>query len=243
MISVAGLHKGFDGQEILKGIELGVEDGEIMVVLGPSGQGKTVLIKTMVRLLEADSGIINYDDINIGALNRGELREFRRQIAFVFQNGALLDFLNVADNLALFPRMHRNMANEEIVNLAMMMLSLVGLEESVCSRFPEELSGGMKKRVAIARAMMKDPKYLFYDELTSGLDRGNSRKIAELIRTLKARTGVTSVIVTHDVELMREVADRVALLKRGKILFIGRPGDVSSRALDLLYTTGENNGL
>jgi len=243
MISVTALHKGFNGKEVLTGVNLVVEDREIMVILGPSGQGKTVLIKTMVGLLNADSGAIDYDDLNIVGLAGTALREFRRQIGFVFQNGALLDFLNVADNLELYPRMHKRMTEREIEDKAIAMLSLMGLDESLLFKLPEELSGGMKKRVAIARAMIKDPKYLFYDEPTSGLDRGNAEKVSELIMKLKHNTEVTSVIVTHDIRLMRQVADRVALLKRGEILFAGQPDEVSAEALEQLYDTEDKNGL
>jgi len=243
MISVAGLHKGFEGKKVLTGIDLVVEDGEIMVILGPSGQGKTVLIKTMIGLLDADSGVIDYDDLNIVGLAGPALREFRRQIGFVFQNGALLDFLNIADNLELYSRMHKQMTEKEIEDKANVMLSLVGLDESLLFMLPEELSSGMKKRVAIARAMMKDPKYLFYDEPTAGLDRGNLEKVSELVMMLRHKTAVTSVIVTHDVRLMRQVADRVALLKRGEILFTGQPDEVLPEALERLYDTEDKNGL
>jgi phospholipid/cholesterol/gamma-HCH transport system ATP-binding protein len=243
MIDVVDLHKGFEGKDVLNGIDLDVQDREVMVILGPSGQGKTVLIKTMVGLLEPDSGVINYDGQNISGIAGQALRAFQHQIAFVFQTGALFEFLDVRENLALFPRMNQKLSNRQIQDMASKMLSLVGLDESVLPKFPEELSGGMKKRVAIARAMMKNPRYLFYDEPTAGLDRGNSEMVAELIRELKSKTAVTSVIVTHDVQLMRQVADRVALLKLGRILFTGRPDEISSETLERLYDIRENNGL
>jgi phospholipid/cholesterol/gamma-HCH transport system ATP-binding protein len=220
-----------------------VDDGEVMVILGPSGQGKTVLIKVMIGLLEADSGIIRYDDLNIVGLADQAMSAFRRQTAFVFQYGALLDSLIIADNLLLFPRMHYRLSEQAMVERAKMILALVGLEESILTKYPEELSGGMRKRVAIARAMIQDPKYLFYDEPTAGLDQGNAEKVGELILTLKCNTQVTSIIVTHDVQLARQVADRVALLKRGRILLVGSPDDLSPRTLELLYDTRNGNGL
>jgi phospholipid/cholesterol/gamma-HCH transport system ATP-binding protein len=190
-----------------------------------------------------DAGRVGYDGHDIVGLGPSELMTFRRHIAFVFQSGALFDFLSVEDNLALFPRMHEHTTNEEVRRKSSMMLSLVGLDDSILPKFPGELSGGMNKRVAIARAMMKDPRYLFYDEPTAGLDRGSAEMIAELVPLLRRKNDLTSLIVTHDVQLMRQVADRVALLKRGKILFVGRTDDISPQALDMLYDTRGTNEL
>lgn len=243
MISVRNLHKSFDHQEVLKGIDLDIHDNETIVILGPSGQGKTVFIKTLVRLMEPDSGSIEYDGLNILRLGRKDFDRFQQSIGFVFQNSALFDFLDVSDNLTLFPVMHTRQTPEEIDASVSRALAFVGLGREVLDKFPEELSGGMKKKVAIARAVIKRPKYIFYDEPTTGLDKGNAEKISELINVLKARVAATSVVVTHDIKLMRDVSDRVALLKEGKIIFVGRKDEISPEALEFLYETGEGNGL
>lgn len=243
MIEVRGLQKGFDGQPVLRGIDLDIRDGETMVILGPSGQGKTVFIKALVRLLEPDAGSIAYDGADIVGMDKRAFREFQKDIAFVFQNSALFDFLSVNDNLSLFLQMHHNRPPAEIAERVAQALAFVGLDTGVLAKFPEELSGGMKKRVAIARAMIKRPKYLFYDEPTTGLDRGSSEKVSELIRMLRGEIAVTSIIVTHDIALMQDVSDRVALLKEGRIVFAGGKDEISAEMLEFLYQTGENHGL
>ena len=243
MIKVRNLQKNFDGQWVLKGIDLDIHDQETIVILGPSGQGKTVLIKTMVRLLKPDCGTIEYDDLNILKLPQKEMREFQKKIAFVFQNSALFDFLNVNENLSLYLKMNTRLSKAAIAEEIDEALHFVGLDTDIRDKFPEELSGGMKKRVAIARAMIQKPGYFFYDEPTTALDKGNAEKISELIVQLKTRLKMTSIIVTHDIKLMREVSDRVALLKEGKIIFIGSKEEISGESLESLYQTGMNHGL
>ena len=243
MIKVEDLTKRFDHQEVLRNINLEIYDNETLVILGPSGQGKTVLIKTLIRLLEPESGSIRYDDVNILKINKKDLDEFRKKVAFVFQNSALFDFLDVKENLGLFLKMHTSLSNNEIEEKIRNALSFVGLREDIYDKFPEELSGGMKKRVAIARAMIKEPKYIFYDEPTTGLDKTNSKKVSELIQMLKHRISPISVIVTHDINLMQEVSDRVALLKEGEIIFAGKKEAFSADTLEYLYHSGDENGL
>ena len=235
MIQVRDLYKSFDGMPVLKGINLEIKNNESMVILGPSGQGKTVFIKTLVRLIKPDSGAIHYDQEDILALSRKELYHFQDRIAFVFQNSALLDFLSVEDNLRLFMVMHKSFPEKEVNRRVLEALHFVGLDDEVLEKFPEELSGGMRKRVAIARAMVKRPNYIFYDEPTTGLDQTNAEKVSELINMLKKEISATSIIVTHDIKLMRDVADRVALLKEGKISFVGRRDEISDQMLDFLY--------
>ncbi len=235
MIYVNGLKKSFDGVPVLKGINLEIRDNETLVILGPSGQGKTVFIKTLVRLIQPDGGAIEYDQDDILQFSRKQLFEFQNRIAFVFQNGALLDFLSVEDNLKLFLVMHKTLPHAEIHKRAMDALHFVGLDDDVLDKYPEELSGGMRKRVAIARAMIKRPNYIFYDEPTTGLDQTNAEKVSELIKMLKKEISATSIIVTHDIKLMRDVADRVALLKEGQVSFVGRRDEVSEQMLDFLY--------
>ena len=238
MIQVLDIAKHFGGQQVLTGVSLDIQDNENLVILGPSGQGKTVLIKILVRLLEPSAGRIEYDGLDILALNRRELFEFRKSVAFVFQNSALFDFLDVRQNLALFLKMHLNLPPAEVEERILRTLSLVGLQPDTLDKYPEELSEGMKKRVAIARAIVKRPKYIFYDEPTNGLDKRNARLVSELIRMLKEKVQATSVVVTHDIELMRQVADRTALLKDGVICSVGAPEALSAGTLHELYETG-----
>ena len=235
MIEVRQLYKGFDGVPVLKGIDLDIHDNETLVILAPSGQGKTVFIKTLVRLIHPDSGSIRYDGEELLTLSHKQLYRFNDRIAFVFQNSALLDFLSVQDNLQLYLVMHKAMPQHDIQRRTLEALHFVGLDDDVLDKFPEELSGGMRKRVAIARAMVKRPQYLFYDEPTTGLDQTNAEKISELIKMLKKEISATSIIVTHDIKLMRDVADRVALLKDGLITFVGDRDEVSEQMLDFLY--------
>lgn len=239
MISIKNLRKKFEGISVLKGVNLEIGDNETVVILGPSGQGKTVFIKTLVRLLEPDRGRIMYDNTDILKLNKKELTEFRKHIAFVFQNSALFDFLDVSENLSLFCRMHMHFHQEKINAIMEEALSFVGLGKNILDKFPEELSGGMKKRVAIARALIKQPKYVFYDEPTTGLDKTNAEKVSQLIKMIQKKISATSIVVTHDIQLMYDVSDRVALLKDGKIGFVGTRDEITSELLDTLYNGGQ----
>jgi phospholipid/cholesterol/gamma-HCH transport system ATP-binding protein len=241
MIKVQKLFKSFEENLVLKGIDLDVHDNETLVILGPSGQGKTILIKTLVRLILPDSGSIFYDDLDILKLSNSRLVKFQDQIAFVFQSSALFDFLTVYENLSLFPRMHKHLTAKQILDQVLDAINFVGLEKDVLEKYPEELSGGMKKRVAIARAMIKQPRYIFYDEPSTGLDQSNAEKVTELIQMLKAQLTTTSIIVTHDIKLMRDVSDRVALLKDGSIFFVGKKDEISKETLNYLYEMRGNN--
>lgn len=235
MIEVRNLSKRFNGTLVLKGIDLDVYDNETMVILGPSGQGKTVFIKTLVRLIAPDTGTIRYDGCEILKLDKCKLSEFQDQFAFVFQNSALFDFLDVEENLSLFLRMHRRLPRAMILEQVLDAIQFVGLDRDVLEKYPEELSGGMKKRVAIARALLKKPRYIFYDEPTTGLDKRNAEMVSELIRMLKREFSITSIIVTHDIELMQEVSDRVALLKDGAIISVSTKDEISKEKLEYLY--------
>lgn len=243
MIQIRNLSKSFEEQTIITDINIDVYDNETLVILGPSGQGKTVFIKTIVRLFEPEAGEIIFDGKNICNLKKSALNEFRKSISFVFQNSALFDFLNVRENLSLYLVMHKNMRQDEIEPIIEKALNFVGLGKDVLDKFPEELSGGMKKRVAIARAFIKNPKYIFYDEPTTGLDKTNAEKVSYLINMLKNEIKATSIVVTHDIQLMEDIADRVALLNNGKISFIGKKEEINNEMLALLYNGGELNEL
>ena len=242
MIEIKDLWKRFENKDVLKGINLTIEDGKTTVILGPSGQGKTVLLKNIVGLIKPERGSILVDGEDITKVSRRRLFELRKKFAFVFQGGALFDFLTVRENIALFLRMHTKMKEEEIekrVKEALKVVGLSGTEEL----YPEELSGGMKKRVAIARAIVSSPKYILYDEPTTGLDRTNAKAVNNLINRLKEKYGVTSVVVTHDIECMETVADKVALLKEGKMFFVGKKEEVEEKYLDYLYKLEESYGI
>ncbi len=205
MIEARNLVKSYNGKTVLENVDLKVEDQKTLVILGPSGPGKTVLVKTLARLIEPDRGTVYYDGRNIFRMSRKEFREIRKTTAFVFQANALFDFLNVEDNLGLFLKMHVQLSPKEIEERVTESVHFVGLDLTVLGKFPEQLSEGMSKRVAIARAMIVRPQVVFYDEPTSGLDEGNVAKVMELISLLKKEVCATSVVVTHDVDLMNKL--------------------------------------
>lgn len=243
MIEIRELSKKFNGIPVLTGINLDIHDNETLVILGPSGQGKTVFIKSLVRLIEPDSGIIRYDGLDVLALTKRKFISVQKKIAFVFQDNALFDFLNVKMNLSLYLRMHSNLSETEIDKEVLRAIEFVRMDEKVLDKYPEELSGGMMKRIAIARAMIQQPCYMFYDEPTTGLDEANVEMVVELIHKFKKRVCATAVIVTHDIHLMRAVSDRVVLLKEGKIMFIGKKEEISEESLHRLYDTGVRDEL
>jgi phospholipid/cholesterol/gamma-HCH transport system ATP-binding protein len=243
MIEIRELSKKFNGIPVLTGINLDIHDNETLVILGPSGQGKTVFIKSLVRLIEPNSGTIRYDGLDVLALTKRKFISVQKKIAFVFQDNALFDFLNVKENLSLYLRMHSKLSEKEIEKEVLKAIEFVRMNEEVLDKYPEELSGGMMKRIAIARAMIQQPCYMFYDEPTTGLDEANVEMVVELIHKFKKRVCATAVIVTHDIHLMRAVSDRVVLLKEGKIMFIGRKEEISEESLHRLYDTGVRDEL
>jgi len=220
-VSVEHLTKNFGTLEVLKDVSFSVSPGEIFVLMGPSGSGKSVLLKHVVGLEAPTSGRVTIDGRDAGA---EDTREHVR-MALVFQAGALFNSMSVYDNLALYPREHR-MADEagirEKVMRALQILSL----ENAADKFPSELSGGMKKRVAIARALVMEPQLMLYDEPTSELDPVMSATISEIIATLKEQYRVTTIVVSHDRDLALNIADRVGILMGGKLLFLGPPADL-----------------
>ena len=215
-VEVRGLRKSYDGQLILKGIDFTVEREEIFVIMGPSGSGKSVLMKHIIGLEKPDSGEILIEGESIQTA--GVLDKYR--LAMVFQSGALLNSLTVGENVGLYLREHRLKGPEEIERIATEKLDFLGLK-GVKDRAPSELSGGMKKRVAIARALIIDPQLILYDEPTSELDPLMTVVIGEEILNLKRRIRVTSIVVSHDRELAFGVADRIAMMHEGQIIAIG----------------------
>ncbi|HET9984175.1 MAG TPA: ATP-binding cassette domain-containing protein [Longimicrobiales bacterium] len=218
MIEFRDLHKGFGGRPVLRGIDLVVREGETLALLGPSGTGKSVLLKHVVGLLEPDAGDVLVDGISIAQATDEELQRVRRRVGYVFQNAALFDSLTVAENLWLAQddgRGSRSLAacRGEAIEL----LRRVNLEPVVLEQRPAELSGGMRKRVGVARAIASRPSYLLWDEPTTGLDPVNADTVDELILELGQGLGVTSIVVTHDLDTAFEVGDRIALLYEGRI--------------------------
>jgi phospholipid/cholesterol/gamma-HCH transport system ATP-binding protein len=219
MIVLRDVHKRFGSQVVLDGVDLDVQEGETLALLGPSGTGKSVLLKHIIGLIRPDRGTIVVDDQDVCRLKRKELAELRSRIGYVFQNGALFDSMDVFENVRLGITDGEKYRDEEYARQRVAeCLKLVNLAPDVMSKFPAELSGGMRKRVGIARAIAGSPKYLLYDEPTSGLDPVNADVIDGLVKRLDNELGVTSVMVTHDVRGAFRTADRLALLTGGKIV-------------------------
>ena len=221
MIEINNLHKEFKENKVLKGINLTINTGETIAIIGRSGCGKSVLIKHIVGLLFPDEGYVKVDDQNISELSSRELFEVRRKFGFLFQGSALFDSMTVGENVALpIVENNRNISPAQVDEIVESKLSLVGLSK-IQNLKPSELSGGMKKRVGLARALVTDPDYILYDEPTTGLDPIMSDSIDELIKELNLKLKVTSIVVTHDIVSVRNVADKVAMIHEGKIYFQG----------------------
>ena len=220
-VEVRGLRKGFAGVPVLKGVDLSVNAGEIFVVMGPSGSGKSVLLKHIVGLEHPDAGEIFIGDELVGT--DAVMDKYR--IGMVFQSGALLNSLTVGENVGLYLTEHRLKSPAEVEQIVKDKLDLVGLQR-VETKYPSELSGGMKKRVAIARALVIEPQLLLYDEPTSELDPMMAVVISDEILSLNKRTGATSIIVSHDRDLAFGIADRIGIIFAGEILFVGTPDEV-----------------
>jgi phospholipid/cholesterol/gamma-HCH transport system ATP-binding protein len=224
MIRLIGVYKRFESLVVLEGVDFEVRKGETIALLGPSGTGKSVLLKHINGLIHPDRGEVYVDGQPVSALKRRQLSELRSRIGYVFQFGALFDSMSVAENIKLGITDEACSADEPYCNARVVeCLELVNLPADTARKYPAELSGGMRKRVGIARAIAGQPEYLLYDEPTSGLDPVNADVIDELVVKLRDTLGVTSVVVTHDVRGAFRVADRVALLTDGKIRAMGTP--------------------
>ncbi|TRX21750.1 ATP-binding cassette domain-containing protein [Flavobacterium franklandianum] len=217
IIAISNLYKSFGKNEVLKGINLTVNDGENLVILGRSGSGKSVTIKCLVGLVQADKGKIQIFDEEVTTLNNDDLNDIRMSIGFMFQNGALYDSMSVRQNLTFTLKHHtQNLAEEEIEIKIIEALESVGLAEAI-DKMPAELSGGMKKRIALARAIIIKPKIILYDEPTSGLDTITSREISELILSVQKKYKTSSIIITHDMACAKMTGNRILILKEGQI--------------------------
>jgi phospholipid/cholesterol/gamma-HCH transport system ATP-binding protein len=220
MIRLIDIYKSFGPNEVLKGFTLDVSEGETMVIIGGSGTGKSVAIKHIVGLLEPDRGTVWVDGKEVPRLPRDELYELRSKVGYVFQFAALFDSMTIGDNVAMGLRKEHKLPESDILNRVSESLALVDLPD-VESKYPAELSGGMRKRVGIARAIARRPKYILYDEPTTGLDPVTSAVIDQLMVRTRERLGVTSIVITHDMRSAYAVGSRIAMLYEGRVRQVG----------------------
>lgn len=226
-ISVKDLVKNFDGRRVLDGITLDIYHGETFVIMGGSGCGKSTLLRHMTGAMKPDSGKIFFGDKDLTSLNDDQTEQVKRRFGMCFQSAALLDYLNVEENVSLPLREHTTLDPKIISIIVKMKLSLVGLS-GFENLMPSMLSGGMKKRVGLARAISMDPEAVFYDEPTAGLDPIVCAVVDKLILDLNKKLLLTSVVVTHNMESVFRIADRVAMLHKGRVLQIGTPDEIKN---------------
>jgi len=221
IIEFIDVHKSFNSNYVLKGINLGIKKGENLCILGDSGSGKTVILKELCGLINVDKGKILIEGEDLTALNEDETIRVRKKIGMLFQGSALFDSLDVYENIAFPIRQNFNYSEDKIKSIVQENLNITGLGR-IEDKYPSDLSGGMKKRVALARALAMKPKILLYDEPTTGLDPTNIKRINQLIRDMQAKFGITAIIITHDIiSSAFEVSDKIAFLYDGKIIFCG----------------------
>ncbi|MBI1744895.1 ATP-binding cassette domain-containing protein [Candidatus Acetothermia bacterium] len=233
MIKLVNLTKSIENKRVLQGVNLEIEREQITLILGQSGVGKTVLLRLLLGLIKPDGGEIWIEGENIVPLNERELDSVRKRCGVLFQGGALFDSLTVGENIAFPLRQHTHLSERELHGKVHEKLEQVGLD-GIERQKPAELSGGMRKRVALARALALDPEILLLDEPTAGLDPVTGRAIADLIHETQMRSKATCVAVTHDLTLVERLADRVALLHDGKILAVGTPHEMLSSSDSLV---------
>jgi phospholipid/cholesterol/gamma-HCH transport system ATP-binding protein len=219
LLQLSRVNKAFGAKRVFQNLDLSIAQGESLTIVGGSGSGKSVLLKLMMGLVEADSGVVRFDDTDLGALSEEQLFPVRARMSMLFQSGALFDSLTVGENVA-YPLRLRGMRDEAAIAARVReRLELVGLPDSE-RLMPAELSGGMRKRVALARAIAGNPELILYDEPTTGLDPITARRISDLIRSVQRQLNVTSVVVTHDLACAYLVSDRMALLSEGNVQLV-----------------------
>ncbi|MFH1874036.1 MAG: ABC transporter ATP-binding protein [Pseudomonadota bacterium] len=223
MIEIINLHKSFNQHEVLRGVNLKIPKGQITVIIGPSGCGKTVLLRHIIGLLKPDSGRVVVDGQDINTLDRVQINKVRRRFGMLFQSAALFDSLSVFDNVAFPLREHApDKTSQQVEKIVKEKLRLVGLTD-VGDKMPDELSGGMKKRAGLARAIVLEPEIILYDEPTTGLDPIMTGSIDNLILSMQQTLNITSVVISHDIESTFRVADQIAMIMGGKIIEQGSP--------------------
>ncbi|MBI3802560.1 MAG: ABC transporter ATP-binding protein [Nitrospirae bacterium] len=243
MIELVDLKKSFGDNHVLRGVHLRIETGENMVIIGGSGTGKSVILKHIIGLMKPDSGQVLVDGTDIITLPEKELNQFRKRFGMVFQSAALFDSITVGENVGFPLREHTKLPDEKIREIARQKLLMVGLK-GIEDRMPDYLSGGMKKRVGMARAIAMDPKILLYDEPTTGLDPIMTDVIDTLISKMNNQLKVTSVTITHDMKSAYKIADKIAMLYEGKILEVGTPDEIRNSPNPVVrqFITGSATG-
>jgi phospholipid/cholesterol/gamma-HCH transport system ATP-binding protein len=242
-IHFKNLHKAFGPKHVLRGVDIEVRDGECFFVIGASGVGKSVLIKHLVGLLRPDSGDIFLDGEEVSRLSEKALYPVRKKCAMVFQNSTLFDSMSCVENVALPLRMHKGLSMKDALIEAERRLEQVHMHE-FCQTFPAELGDGMRKRIAIARALTLDPQYVLFDEPTTGLDPISARRVDKLIHELSKNFGVTSIVVSHDLTSIFTIADRIAMLYQGHVRMLGTPEDFRGTPDPIVrqFVTGQAEG-
>jgi phospholipid/cholesterol/gamma-HCH transport system ATP-binding protein len=233
IVELKDVYKSFNSKEVHTGVTLAIRRDESITILGGSGSGKSVLLKEITGLVRPDSGQIIIEGEDIVPMDENELVHVRKKIGMLFQGAALFDSLTVHENIAYPLREHSKHTENEIKEIVSRNLELVGLP-GIEDKLPSDLSGGMKKRVGLARAMAMEPKILLYDEPTTGLDPPNISRINHLIREMQRKFGVTGIIITHDVASTFEISDRIAFLYKGKIIFVGTVEEAKNTTIDIL---------
>lgn len=243
MIRIEGLSKSFGKKQVLDGLDLDVLRGESMVVIGGSGTGKSVLIKHIIGLLKPDSGRIFVDGQDVLSLNEHDIGELRKKFGMLFQNAALFDSFSVWENIGFGLKQHTKLTSAQIRSIASEKLRMVGLA-GIEDLMPSELSGGMKKRVGLARAIAMEPQVIFYDEPTTGLDPIMADVINELIVDLRKKLKVTSISITHDMASAYKIADRIAMLYKGRIIEVGTVDEIRNTSNEIVrqFITGSAVG-
>ncbi|HOW59947.1 MAG TPA: ABC transporter ATP-binding protein [Candidatus Omnitrophota bacterium] len=243
MIQIQGVHKWFGTNHVLRGVDLTIKDGETLVIIGRSGCGKSVLLKHIMAILEPDEGDIKIDGHSMFSMLPTEQDQFRLQLGMLFQGAALFDSLTVCENVGFSLFEHTNLSEDIIVQKVREKLSLVGLQ-GIEEHKPASLSGGMKKRVGLARAICNEPKIILYDEPTTGLDPINADVINDLILRMQAQLQVTSIVVTHDMISAYKVADRIAMLYEGRIIGVGTSDEIKNSEDPIIqqFITGSAKG-
>ncbi len=242
MIEIIDLHKSFGKNSVLRGVNLQIRKGESHIIIGRSGCGKSVLLKHIIGLMAPDRGEVVVDGVSLQRASRQQLYAVRKKVGMLFQNSALFDSMTVEENIALGVREHRMFPEPEIQRRVARFLEMVGLP-GIEKMYPAELSGGMRKRVALARALMMDPEYVLYDEPTTGLDPIMAESINELILRITDDLGVTSVIVTHDMASAYRVGDRMSMLEEGKVIFTGSPEEIRASTNPVIQRFISGNAL
>ena len=233
MIEIKNLKKKFGDKEVLRGVNLRIENGITLVIIGRSGCGKSVMLKHIIGLLKPDEGTVTIEGNDITKMNEKEIFEIRKKFGFQFQGSALFDSMDVEENIGLALKENTRMTKKEIDEIVAEKLELVGLP-GIQKMRPSDLSGGMKKRVSLARSLATNPEYILYDEPTTGLDPVMIDQIDDLIKDLSDKLKVTSVVVTHDIFSVYDVADRVAMMHEGKIYFEGTPKELTETNDELI---------